>query len=285
MQRRQFLATGATLFSVAVAGCAHPPVVLDMDEASAEDIARDASLSPDPDSEEYALVTAAIENGSATRTGSFELFDRTDTVEVNDTFYEVSETKLDSSEEVRYEVYLDVEPADTTPERGEIAFADLPAVDRERLEPVLAEHPTPGGSGYEIIVDYGPAEAVGDESVFVPERQYDILVHEGTRYGVAVDSRTASEATYQYAVTTVADDTEAFADRIRDRYLFALSGLSEAEREVVTDAIDGGYYEDDEAFRSVIDRLRDHDGLETEGSYGRWLLEYEGVAYLTYAEW
>lgn len=285
MQRRQFLATGATLFSVAVAGCAHPPVVLDMDEATADDIARDASMSPDPESEEYALVTSAIENGSARRTGSFELFDRTDTVEVNDTFYEVSETKLDSTEQKRYEVYLDVEPEDQTPERGEIAFEDLPAVDRERLEPVLAENPTPGGNGYEISVKYGTAKAVGDESVFVPQRQYDILVHEGTRYGIAVDSRTVSEATYQYEVTNVAADTEAFAERIRDRYLFALTGLSEAEREVVTEAIDSGYYEDTEAFRSVIDRLRDHDGLETEGSYGRWLVEYEGVAYLTYAEW
>jgi len=285
MQRRQFLATGATIVSVAVAGCGHPPVVLDMNEATADDIARDASMSPDPESEEYALVTAAIENGSATRTGSFELFDRTDTMAVNDTFYEVSETRLDSTAETRYEVYLDVEPDDRTPERGEIAFEDLPAFDRERLEPVLAENPTPGGSGYEISVDYGPAEAVGDESVFVPERQYDVLVHEGRRYGVAFESRPSSEAEYRYEVTTVAADTEAFADRIRDRYLFALTGLSEAEREVVAEAVDSGYYEDDEAFRSVIDRFRDHDGLEMAESYGRWLVEYEGVEYLTYAEW
>ena len=38
MRRRQFLASGTALLSVAIAGCAHPPVVLDLNEASADDI-------------------------------------------------------------------------------------------------------------------------------------------------------------------------------------------------------------------------------------------------------
>jgi hypothetical protein len=83
----------------------------------------------------------------------------------------------------------------------------------------------------------------------------------------------------------LAPDVETFADRVRERYLFALTGLSDAEREVVEEAIEGGYYEDDDAFQSVVDRIRDHDALEEEDFYGTWLLSYEGAEYVTYVEW
>ena len=64
-----------------------------------------------------------------------------------------------------------------------------------------------------------------------------------------------------------------------------LSGLSEAERKVVEEAIDEAYYEDDDAFRSVVDRIRDHEGLNVDDFYGTWLLSYENEEYLTYVEW
>jgi hypothetical protein len=139
--------------------------------------------------------------------------------------------------------------------------------------------------GYDVGVDYGSAADVGNESVFVPERQYDILVHDGDRYRVAVNPRTAPEGTYRYTVTDVASGVDQFADQVRDKYLFTLTGLSAAERAVVEEAIDGGYYQDDDAFRSVTDRIRAHEGISVADTDGRWLIEYDGVDYLTYAEW
>lgn len=285
MRRRQFLAHGTALLSVATAGCAHPPVVLDLDAASADDIADEVSRTLEPDSPAYDLVVAARENGSATRDSRYALFDRTSTVRVDDAFYDVSETRLASSEVTVYEVLVDFDPDDTTPDRGEIAYEDLPAVDRRRLDPVFSGDPMDERDGYDVGVDYGTAEEVGNESVFVPERQYDVVRRGDDRYRVAVDSRTAPEATYRYEVTTVAPDVDAFAGAIRDRYLFALTGLSSAERAVVEEAIDGGYFEDDDAFRSVVDRIREHEGLDVADFYGTWLLSYEGVAYLAYVEW
>jgi hypothetical protein len=79
-------------------------------------------------------------------------------------------------------------------------------------------------------------------------------------------------------------DVESFADRVRDRYLFTLSGLSDAERAVVEETIEGAYFSDDEAFRSVVDRLRSHEGIDVDDSYGTWLCAYEGVEYRAYAE-
>ncbi|WP_280587696.1 hypothetical protein [Halorubrum sp. Boch-26] len=285
MRRRQVLASGTALLSVALAGCGHPSVVLDFEDATADDIADSVSTAPDPGSEEYEVVASARDDGSATRRGRYELFDRTSTVRVDGAFYEVSETRIGSSEVTVYEVLVDVDPADPTPEIGEIAYEDLPETDRRRLDEIFSESDLPTGEGYDVGVGYGSAEAVGNDSAFVPERRYDVIVYDGERYRVAVDSRTASEVEYRYEVTAVAPGVESFADRVRDRYLFALSGLSEAERAVVEEAIDGAYFEDDDAFRSVVDRIREHDGIDVDDFYGTWLLAYEGVEYLAYVEW
>jgi hypothetical protein len=283
MRRRQFLAGGTALLSVAVAGCGHPNVVLDLDEASDEDIADERSTRVEPGSEEYRVLTTARDNGSATRTGSTELFDSTDTARVNGAYYEVSETRQESTVETAYDVDVDVDPGNTTAEFGEIAYEDLPEFDREKL--AVIPNASTDDRQYNVNVEYGTAEDVGNRSVLVPDPQYDIVTHEGDRYRVAVESRTESEGEYRYEVTEIAPDVESFADRVREEYLFALTGLSEAERQVVEEAIDGAYFEDDDAFRSVVEKIRAHEGLNVEDSYGRWLLSYEDVEYLTYVEW
>jgi hypothetical protein len=256
-----------------------------MDDTTATDIADEVSMSPGPESAEYTVASEAIENGSATRRGRNELFDQIDTVRIDETFYEVSETPLESNEVTVYEVRIDFDPADSTAEIGEIAYEELPAVDRQRLDPIISDDNPPSGDGYDVGIGYGTAAEVGDGSVFVPERQYDIIVHDGDRYRVTVSTRTTTETKYRYEATEVASGVDSFADQIRDQYLFTLTGLSEAEREVVEEAIDGGYFQDDEAFRSVTDRIREHEGIEVTDSYGTWLLAYEQVEYLTYVEW
>jgi hypothetical protein len=285
MRRRQFLASGTALLSVGLAGCAHPSVVLDLNEATADDVADEVSTTVEAGSEEHDILTSARENGSATGRSRRERFDGTGTVRLGDAFYDVTETRIGSSEVTVYEVRVDVDPADPTPERGEIDYGALPETDRRRLDPILSGDGPSDQEGYDVGVGYGTAEEVGNDSVFVPDQRYDVVVRDGERYRVAVDSRTVTEAEYRYEVTEVAPDVEAFADRVRERYLFALSGLSDAEREVVEEAIDGAYFEDDDAFRSVVDRIRDHDGIEVEEFYGTWLLTYEGAEYVTYVEW
>lgn len=255
-----------------------------MQAATADDIADEVSLHPDPDAEEYTVAADAVANGSTTRRGRYELFDRTSTVRLNNSFYEMNETRLSRGEVTVYEVLLDVNPENTTAELGAIAYEELPETDRRRLDGILSEEP-PQTDSYDVGVSYGSAAEVGTDSVFVPERQYDVLIYEGDRYRVAVDSRTAAEAEYRYTATEVAPTVEAFADQVREQYLFTLSGLSEAERDVVEEAINDGYYEETDAFQSVAERIRSHEGIEVEEFYGTWLIEYEGKEYITYVEW
>lgn len=286
MRRRQVLAGGAALLSVPLAGCGHPPVVLDMTEATASDITDRVTLRADPRSDEYTVLRSAVENGTATRTGRYELFDRTNTVRYNNSVYEVSETQLSSSEVTVYDVRIDLNPTETTAERGTIAYEELPAVDRRRLGGILTAEAPPDNDGYDVGTGYGSAAEVGTGSVFVPDQQYDILIYEGNRYRVDVEAETAPQAAYRYEVSEVATTIEAFAESVRAQYLFTLTGLTAAEREVVTEAVEtGGYYEDTEAFQSVGTRIRDYEGLTVDDSYGTWLLEYEGTNYLTYVEW
>ena len=252
MQRRQFLAGGTALLSVAIAGCGHPNVVLDLEAASDEDIADRASTTADPGSEEYRVLASARDDGSTTRSGREELFDRTDTVRVDGAFYEVSETRVESSEATVYSVDVAFNPDDTKAAVGEVAYDGLPEYDREQLSFIADSQEPADKEGYNVYVDYGTAEAVGDRSALVPEQEYDIVTHEGNRYRVAVESRTVSEDEYRYEVTEIAPDVETFADRVRERYLFALTGLPEAEREVIEGAIDGAYYEDDDAFQPLV---------------------------------
>ena len=256
-----------------------------LEAASDEDIADKASTTAEPGTEEYWVLTSARDDGSATRSGRNELFDRTDTIRVDRAFYEVSETRTESSEARVYDADIAFNPDDTKAEVGEVAYEDLSEYDREQLSFIVDDREPADEEGYNVNVDYGTAEAVGDRSALVPEQEYDVVTHEGDRYRVEVESRTVPENEYRYEVTEVAPDVEAFAGQVREEYLFALTGLSKAEREVVEEAINGAYYEDDDAFRSVVGEIRDHEGLNVEESYGTWLLSYENEEYLTYVEW
>jgi len=282
MRRRQFLA-GTALLAVPLAGCAHPRVVLDMDEASAADIVDEVSATLRPGSDAHDGMLAARDNGSVTRTGRYAVSDG-DTVVLDGRVYEVSATPVGSETVTTYDLRIDFDPEDTTPDRGAIEYADLPKPDRERLDSfVSGDHPT--GEGYDVGIAYGTVDDVDGESVFVPDQQYDILVHGDERYRVSVAANTETRTRYRYEVEEIAASVDEYADRVRERYAFALTGLSEDERAVVEEAIGGGYFEDGDAFQSVADRFRAHDGIHVSESFGTWLAEYEGAEYLTYIEW
>ncbi|GAB3690551.1 hypothetical protein GCM10028857_27040 [Salinarchaeum chitinilyticum] len=285
MQRRQFLASGAALCSVAAAGCAHPAVVLDLTEATPDELADEASMAAEPGSEEAVIVGAAGEDGSTTLTGRGERFRRTSTVRVDGAVYDVSEHRVGSSNVTVYDLGFDFDPADATPERGEIAVEALPAVDRHRLDPLLTPEPQSRSDGVDVTDEWGTAAELGNQSVFVPDQQYDVIVDGADRYRVHVSAETESLPEYRYEVTQIAPSVEAFAQQLRDQYLFALEGLSDDERSVVEEAIDGAYFDDDDAFQSVVDRIHQHEGLNEDDFYGTWLLEYESAAYLAYVEW
>lgn len=85
-------------------------------------------------------------------------------------------------------------------------------MDRQRLEPILTGETPPTKDRFDIGVDYGTAEKVRNESVFVPKLQYDIDIRGGNRYRIGIDSRTAPEAEYRYEVTEITPAVDTFAE-------------------------------------------------------------------------
>jgi len=276
MKRRQVLAGAAGALSATLAGCADPTAVLIMTEVSDERIAERASVSP-PDQASRRIVRTAAENGSATASGTRPPLDVDDPIAFDGAYYELSRSETRIGEELR--VTINVDPGSSAPDAATIAFADLPEPDRELFGRIV---PPPEGRegvvGASAIYDDADREA----SVLVPKAEYGAVERDGERFPFEVVGRDEVDAyEYRYEATRVAEDAAAFAERIRSAHLFELSGLSDAEREIVEEAIDGGYYDGSvsDAFSSLAERFRDHDAVEPSDWGGEFLVRYDGTDY------
>ena len=285
MRRRTLLASAATALALPLAGCAHPTDgslsmgALDGDSAIADRYAGSSETLP-PEMRD--LVTATIEGEAPTTEGTTPLFESPRPVEYEGAYYRISHEVVASRTAVRYEIEVDYDPAET-PEPV-IAYADLPDADRAALEGLIppGEEP-PTGEGFDIgTATTYPEDA---ESVLVPEPQYEGVSYDGSTYRVRIaGSRDVTVQTYEYSAEQVADSADAMGRQLRERYLFTLSGLSEAEREIVAEAADGSYFPEGEAsdaFRSLADRFRAQEGIETTEHGGTWLVRYDGTIYWT----
>lgn len=287
MRRRPFLATTGALLAASLSGCAHPNAVLTMDDVTTEEIAQRASRDVSTNDEDRRIVADAVGNGTANATGNRPPLEVDEPVEYDGRYYNLTVTETGRRERTQYDIEIDYGSEESTPTGtpgdDTVAFDDLPEVDRWALDRLLPprENP-PRGEGY----DFGYGRVYTDDevaqSVLVPEQEYDAVVYDGVRYPIRIgDGRTVSVYDYRYEADVVAPNATAFGEQVRSKHLFTLSGLSEAERDLVERAIDGGYYEGqgDEAFRSLVSRFRDHPGIETHETGGEWLVEYRGTVY------
>ncbi len=283
MNRREFVASLATGSVAALAGCADPGARLAMEPVTDAELAERASQSTAnaPD-ERRALVAGAVENGSATTEARGTPFDPDRPVAFEGRFYEMTRSVVDEREERSWSLKVDYDPpADA--EGAAVAFADLPDVDREVLSNLIPPSgDPPRGDGPDMGVGhvYGPdGEAA---SALVPEQRYEFVTHEGERYGLGVEGpRMITVETYRYEAEPVAESADEYAAQVREEYLFALDGLSDAEREIVAEAVDGSYNagEPSDAFASLESRFREHPGFAVDEYGGEWVVEYDGGTY------
>lgn len=283
MKRRGFLAALTTGTVAALAGCAEPGARLYVEQVTDAELAARASVSAaNAPVESESVVAAAVENGSATAEARAAPFDPDRPVRFEGKFYEVTRSVVEEREERSWSLEVDYDPpaGATGPT---IAFADLPEVDREALSGLIpAPADQPEGDGPDRGVGYVYGREGEAASVLVPEQQYEFVSHEGERYGLRVAGpRTVTVETYRFEAALVAESAAAYAARVREKYLFALDGLSEAEREIVADAVDGGYHADEPsaAFRSLSSRFRAHRGFGVDEYGGEWVVEYDGATY------
>jgi hypothetical protein len=281
MRRRRFLATAATALALPLSGCVLPDAgSLTMDRVSDEAIARRQAQDVDALARgPRGIVTDAIAGETPTREDTGPPFAAARPFEYEGAYYDVSSEVVERRPSTQYELRIDydgvADPASV------IAYAELPAADRRALDRLLPPPPDPP-TGWGFDADVASTYADDAESVLVPEPEYDAVAVDGTNYSVAVgDARSIAVSVYSYDAERIADDAAELGRRLRERYLFALTDLSEDERAVVTEAIDEGYYPDTPSggFQSLLERFRSHEPIRSTRDVGHWLVRYDDRVY------
>lgn len=193
--------------------------------------------------------------------------------------YEVTWEAVAEESRTIYEVRAT--PAEEGAGDPEIEFVDLPALDREKLHHLPPRVET--SEDFSVANRYTAAAAELEESVFVPDQQYEVIEVRGRAVAIETTPAEATVTTFRYEAETLADSVEAYGSQVRDTHDFVLDGLDEDEREVVEEAVGGNYVaedDSDEAFEGVVERFnREEPVVDGDGRGGKWLAEYEGTSY------
>lgn len=282
MERRALAALGL-LVLVALAGCSAAGS-LSMEVGTDQRIAEEASRSAAADhpDDDRAVVRRAIGNGSATVTDGSPPVERGLPFAYQGGYYEVDWNVTDSRPATSVSVEMDYNG--TAPASETVGYDAISPRDRELLSGLLPPRTERRVDGYDIGAGGTYTEAERNRSVLL-SGEYEAVRFEGETYPVAVETEPTTLQTYRYTATPVADSTAAYADRLRERHLFTLSGLSEDERAVVEEAINenGSYYaesDDDEAFRGVLEKFDGRSAIESTEYHGTWLVRYDGEVYV-----
>jgi hypothetical protein len=256
-----------------------------VDDSSLREAALSDAPHDHPEQWTELLETAAAEGEATLRTiyGSPVRSDQL--VEVGGAYHRTSVevTDTESVEAHVLELEYDEEvsaPADATV----VAYADLPAVDQGAYDTMtrgtrgerFADARSVSMGGFEYVYPDGTesdSRFVADSSVWVRDGDVEVEIR------VTGTEQTERE-TFSITLERVADSADGFVEYVRENHVADLSGLSDAEADVLRTATGAEYDECEplsEEFQGVVDRLR---GLpDTYRPDGSLLVEFEGETY------
>lgn len=252
------------------------------DRALAEAASHPVPTDAPPDDDER-VVQRAIENGTATAVGDDPPVDEQLPFRHDGRFYALDYAENGTAP--GYDVGVRIDYNASSVDGAVVDYEDLPAVDREVLEFALTRARPDDErleEGYDIGVGGIYTEGDAESSVLVPTQEYDAVRYEGEAYPIDVEAERTDLTVYRYEAELVAEDHETYADSLRNRHEFELSDLSDAERTVVEDALNGTNYiedSDNEAFDSLVDRFRAQDPVEETDYGGSYVVRYDGELY------
>lgn len=296
MDRRRFLATGATLAATAAGGCvgcaAAPTLSLSMEATSNTDIADRLTRSLESTDEDDRIALEAAEGETVTAQGLSEPFP-SELPYVHDGAVYVAETAVvDRTPGTSFGYTIDpVDEDETIDPENAIAYDDLPEVDREAFADHGWDSPDPF-LGYGSSVYYLEDEIA--DSVLVPDQEYEVVVWPETRGRLEIDEGTdRSLRTYEYTADVVADSLEAYGQEVRDLVAFELGPLEDDAAAVVEEAIEGGTYTvppDEELSDAELQVVAEFEGekpvhrpnespRDPEPAGGEYVVRYDGDHY------
>jgi hypothetical protein len=275
-----------------------PLARLDLEPIDDRDIAARIYTSVSPDQERARVLEEIQMNDSATletRTPTLEDGER---VVYGNKVYELSREVVAEQPVTIFPIVLDDLSYDSvTTDSGDtaIAFADLPAVDRE----IFRENGLAEGDlmGIGTSLAYTPEQV--EQSVLVPDPKYTLIEwgpETRGRFGIRGEPYEDVRTTYRYTADVVSESAATYGRGLRTRYGFELADLPDEEAAILETAIAESEYTvapettPSAAFRSLAERFRPQqdvsrldesgedgdDGTEWRGSY---VVEYDGEVY------
>ncbi len=284
MVRRNVLAVGGLVVLLLLAGCSAAGS-FDMEAATDGGIAQEASRTvpetADEPVEHGAVVRAAIENGSATARSREPLVAPGLPFRSEGRYYNVSSSVVDRQPGTFHRLGIDYNG--TAQDSATVGYENLSARDRTVLSQVLPPVTVAKKPGPDYYFD-GTYTATERNQSTLLAADTEAVRYEGETYPIVVtETDSVTLPTREYTATVVANTTGAYAQQLRSEYVFTLSGLSDAERSVVTEAINDTYYANtdrDEAFTAVLERFRQRDAITQNEYRGVWLVRYDGEVYV-----
>jgi len=304
MRRRALLATATTSLPTIIAGCTSAGGLGGSNAAAEAPTARleletvtDAKLPtkvlytvrPAEGVDSRAQLFDRILDGGATTKATRPPLPEQRHIAYQDGVYELSYEVTKETPATRYSVKVDI-VTETVTEAEAIQFADLPQVDKDEF----AAHGLADGEPVGIGTTFLYTDAEREQSALVPESAYSYITWEdgAEAQWVVDDAYDTTLNTYRYSADQVATAAD-YGQQMRERFTFELSGLPEAQRDIVETAITDGPYvvgpdeTPSDAFVALADRFRGHEqahGLNEDGEgdlSGSYLVQFQGDVYWT----
>lgn len=278
MDRRLTIVAGLVVL-VALAGCSSVGSIALTPVDNATAIGQQASLDAGQfEGAEREIVADAVAGQNVTSTGQRPALEPDRPVRYEGSVYNLSSTVVASTERPEYELLFTVDPNETG---RSMAYAELPAVDRDQvpvedLREIIAE------DGPERIgTTWAPDDAAAEQSVFVPEQSTETITIDGEPVGVTVTRRgTATIHTYRYEAESLGS-LAAHGESVEDRRVH-LTDLTEGEREILREATGETYYEGEsasEAWTRLVERFQGVEPAFETVDGGEYLVRWDGQDY------
>jgi hypothetical protein len=284
MDRRKLLGIVLVALLAAMAGCSGEGSI-SMDPVENDSLAEQASheISVIDPGQDRSLVREAIENGSTTGVGSDPPVSGEFPLRYDGAFYNLSYAEVGTQPGHVGGIRIDY---NATSVDGEVVeYESLPAIDRTTLNGLLTLPEFPDSRlepGYDFGIELRYTESDAEASVLVADQEYDAVRYEGETYPIEVEAESGAVNTYRYESTVVAETASEYATALREEYEFELAELSDAERDVLENALnDTNYIEDSDnnGFDSLVDRFRAQRPVVDDGSSGSYVVRYDGQHY------
>jgi len=232
------------------------------------------------------LLDTAASEGEATLTTIYgSPVDDGQLVQAGEAYHETSVTVTDTTSVEAHVLELEYEQDVGAPSGATVVdYEALPAVDRAAFDAMTREGKgdrflearSVSIGGFEYVY---PDDAEGD-SRFVADSPVWVRYEGGEMEVRVTGTQQTEQETFRITLSEVADTTVAFREYVRANHVADLSGLSEAEREVLRGTTEGVRKECEplsDGFQGVVDELQALP--ERYRPNGNLLVEFEGETY------